>query len=207
MLVPLILSGGSGTRLWPVSREAHPKPFIKLADGRSLLRKTIDRLSSLEGIPEVITVTNRDQFFVTRDEYAVAERAYRHFFVLEPVARNTAPAVAVGTLAAVARHGPAARLLVLPADHLVDGRQAFAATVSSALELAEQGLLVTFGIRPTHPETGYGYIERGDPIWHTRSTEPISIPSSSDAVATSTCTSPFFSLRSAVSRSLRARLP
>jgi len=164
MLVPLILSGGSGTRLWPVSREAHPKPFIKLADGRSLLQKTVDRLSPLEGIPEVITVTNREHFFVTRDEYAAAGLAYRHFFVLEPIARNTAPAVAVGTLAAVARHGPAARLLVLPADHLVDGQQAFAAAVRSALDLSEQGLLVTFGIRPSHPETGYGYIERGEPI-------------------------------------------
>jgi len=164
MLVPLILSGGSGTRLWPVSREAHPKPFIKLADGRSLLQKTLDRLSSLEGIPEVITVTNRDHFFVTRDEYAGAGRAYRHFYVLEPVARNTAPAVAVGTLAAVARHGPAARLLVLPADHLVDDQEEFAATVRNALDLSEQGLLVTFGISPTHAETGYGYIERGESI-------------------------------------------
>ena len=120
MLIPLIISGGSGTRLWPVSREAHPKPFIKLADGRSLLQKTIDRLSWLEGIPEVITVTNRDHFFVTRDEYAGSAFACRHFFVLEPVARNTAPAVAVGALAAIARDGADAVLLVLPADHLVE---------------------------------------------------------------------------------------
>jgi mannose-1-phosphate guanylyltransferase / mannose-6-phosphate isomerase len=164
MLIPLILSGGSGTRLWPVSREAHPKPFIKLADGRSLLQKTVDRLSSLEDIVEVITVTNRDHFFATRDEYTAGGARFRHFFVLEPCARNTAPAVAVGALAAVARHGPEAMLLVLPADHLVDDEQAFAATVRDAVQLATRDTLVTFGIPPTYPETGFGYIERGAPI-------------------------------------------
>ena len=164
MLIPLILSGGSGMRLWPVSREAHPKPFIKLTDGRSLLQKTLDRLALLDGIGEVITVTNREHFFVTRDEYAAGGAAYRHFFVLEPCARNTAPAVAVGALAAVSRHGPEAMLLVLPADHLVEDEPAFAAAVRAALPLAAQGALVTFGLRPDYPETGFGYIERGQPI-------------------------------------------
>jgi mannose-1-phosphate guanylyltransferase / mannose-6-phosphate isomerase len=168
MLIPLILSGGSGTRLWPVSREAHPKPFIKLADGRSLLQKTVDRLSALKGIAEVVTVTNRDHYFITRDEYAAGEAAYRHFFVLEPCARNTAAAVAAGALAAVARHGSDATLLVLPADHLVDRADAFAVTVGEALELGTQGSLVTFGIPPTYAETGFGYIERGDPIPRSR---------------------------------------
>jgi len=164
MLIPLILSGGSGTRLWPVSREAHPKPFIQLADGRSLLQKTVDRLAPLDGIAEVITVTNRDHYFVTRDEYAAGGAPYRHFFVLEPSARNTAPALAAGALAAADRHGPEALLLVLPADHLVDDPNAFAATVGEALPLAQAGALVTFGIQPTYPETGFGYIERGAPI-------------------------------------------
>jgi len=164
MLIPLILSGGSGTRLWPVSREAHPKPFIKLADGRSLLQRTVDRLAVLEGVEEVITVTNREHFFVTRDEYASGGRPYRHFFVLEPCARNTAPAIAVGALAALSRHGREAMLLVLPADHLVEDEPAFAAAVRAAVPLAEQGALVTFGLRPAYPETGFGYIERGEPI-------------------------------------------
>jgi len=164
MLIPLILSGGSGMRLWPVSREAHPKPFIKLADGRSLLQKTLDRLALIEGIGEVITVTNSEHFFVTRDEYSAGGGAYHYFFVLEPFARNTAPAVAVGALAALARHGPEAVLLVLPADHLVEDEPAFAAAVCEALPLAAQGELVTFGLRPDYPETGFGYLERGEPI-------------------------------------------
>jgi len=161
MLIPVILSGGSGTRLWPVSRQAHPKPFIKLADGRSLLQKTVDRLEGLADIPEIITVTNRDHFFVTRDEYAAGGAAYRHLLVLEPSSRNTAPAVAMGALAALARHGKDATLLVLPADHLVEDRAAFAETVNDAMLLAERDLLVTFGIKPTYAETGFGYIERG----------------------------------------------
>ena len=164
MLIPLILSGGSGTRLWPVSRQAHPKPFIKLADGRSLLQKTIDRLEEIGDIPEIITVTNRDHFFVTRDEYAAGGGTYRHLLVLEPSARNTAPAVAIGALAALTRHGKDATLLVLPADHLVEDHAAFAATVADAGKLAEQDLLVTFGIKPTYPEIGFGYIERGEPV-------------------------------------------
>ncbi len=164
MLIPLILSGGSGTRLWPVSREAHPKPFIKLADGRSLLQKTIDRLAPLDDVAEVITVTNRDHYFATRDEYAAGGAPYPQFFVLEPCARNTAPAVAAGALVALARHGLEATLLVLPADHLVEDEEAFAATVRDALQLAMREALVTFGIRPTYPETGFGYIERGEAV-------------------------------------------
>jgi mannose-1-phosphate guanylyltransferase/mannose-6-phosphate isomerase len=164
MLIPLILSGGSGTRLWPVSREAYPKPFIKLADGRSLLQKTLDRLAPLGELVEVITVTNREQFFATRDEYRAAELPLRHFFVLEPLARNTAPAVAVGALAALSRHGPDVILLVLPADHLVADAEGFAHSVRQAETLAERGHLVTFGIKPSYPETGFGYIERGDAL-------------------------------------------
>lgn len=164
MLIPLILSGGSGTRLWPVSREAHPKPFIKLPDGESLLYKTLARVDPLDNIPEVITVTNREHFFATRDEYGRTPCKSKHFFVLEPLARNTAPAVAIGALAAVARHGKDVTLLVLPADHLVPDNAAFARSVAQAMALAEQGYLVTFGIQPTFPETGFGYIERGEAV-------------------------------------------
>jgi len=164
MLIPLILSGGSGTRLWPVSREAYPKPFIKMPDGRSLLQKTLDRLQALGDLTEVVTVTNREHFFATRDEYNGAGHDFRHFFVLEPCARNTAPAVAVGVLAIAARHGAEAVVLVLPADHLVPDAEAFAKSEGKAEALAEDGNLVTFGIAPAYPETGFGYIERGAAI-------------------------------------------
>jgi mannose-1-phosphate guanylyltransferase/mannose-6-phosphate isomerase len=167
MLTPLILSGGSGTRLWPVSREAYPKPFIKLPDGQTLLQKTLGRLAPLGAISEVITVTNREHFFATRDEYARSALDCRHFFILEPCARNTAPAVAIAALAAVARRGPDATLLVLPADHLVPDAEAFAACVREASELADQGWLVTFGVAPASPETGFGYIEQGERIGQT----------------------------------------
>jgi mannose-1-phosphate guanylyltransferase/mannose-6-phosphate isomerase len=164
VVIPLILSGGAGTRLWPVSREAYPKPFIKLPDGQSLLQKTLARVLGLGDIGEVITVTNREHFFATRDEYRRSSPETQHFFVLEPCARNTAPAVAVGALAAIARHGPEVTLLVLPADHLVPDVEAFTRTVQAAQKLADQGALATFGIAPSYPETGFGYIERGEPI-------------------------------------------
>lgn len=164
MLIPLVLSGGSGTRLWPVSREAYPKPFIKLQDGQSLLQKTIDRLCDVPGITDILTVTNQEHFFITRDEYSSAQISAKHFFVLEPCARNTAPALALGALCAQARYGNECLLLVLPADHLVHDTQAFAAAVAKARDLATAGYLVTFGISPTRPETGFGYIERGEPL-------------------------------------------
>ncbi len=164
MLIPVILSGGSGTRLWPVSREAYPKPFIKLQDGLSLLQKTLDRLSGIAGVSDVLTVTNHEHFFITRDEYKGVGGSTKHFFVLEPCARNTAPAIAVGALCAQARYGEDAILLILPADHLVHDTTAFAAAVNQAQRLASEGYLVTFGITPTRPDTGFGYIERGNPL-------------------------------------------
>jgi mannose-1-phosphate guanylyltransferase/mannose-6-phosphate isomerase len=162
MLIPVILSGGAGSRLWPVSREASPKPFMKVGDGESLLRKTFDRARALPGAAEVVTVTNRDYLFKTRDEYGRDRRPGT--FLLEPFGRNTAPAIAMAALHAEERHGPDAVLLLLAADHLIGDQQAFAADVAVAESLARQGLLVTFGIAPSQPETGYGYIEMGEAI-------------------------------------------
>lgn len=160
MLIPVVLSGGAGTRLWPVSRQSHPKPFMRLADGFSLLQKACARAHALEGVGEIITVTNRELYFKTRDEYReLSELDVPLSFVLETVGRNTAPAVAFSALVAQARHGADAVLLVLPADHLIHDHAAFQVAVDRAVAVAREGQLVTFGIRPTAPETGFGYIE------------------------------------------------
>jgi len=165
-LIPLILAGGAGTRLWPLSRESTPKPFMPLPDGETLLGKTARRALDLPGVARLVTITNRDYYFHTKDVYssAAAEPADGLAYLLEPFGRNTAPAVALGALYAQARGLDDAVLLVLPADHLIRDQAAFASAVARATEMAQRGLLATFGISPTHPETGFGYIECGDPI-------------------------------------------
>jgi len=162
-LIPTVLCGGAGSRLWPVSRELHPKPFIRLADGQSLLHKAFLRGATLPGAREVLTVTNRELFFKTQDEYREVNAAgLPTSYILEPFGRNTAAAVACAALRVAESHGQDAVLLVLPADHLILDQAAFAAAVARAGELAAQGRLVTFGIQPESPETGYGYIEARD---------------------------------------------
>ena len=162
-LIPTILCGGAGSRLWPVSREMHPKPFIRLADGQSLLQKAYLRGAILPNVSEILTVTNRDLFFKTDDEYrevaGFANKQLTNTFVLEPFGRNTAPAVAAAALQVAATHGNDAQLLVLAADHLIADQPAFEKAVERAQQLAAEGKLVTFGIQPEAPETGYGYIE------------------------------------------------
>ena len=162
MLIPVILSGGAGSRLWPVSREANPKPFMKVGGGESLLRRTFDRARRLPGVGDMITVTNREYLFKTRDEFGRGEPAGA--FVLEPFGRNTAPALAMAALFAEEKHGNDAVLLMLAADHLINDQSAFVADVASAEKLAREGMLVTFGIPPDRPETGFGYIEMGAAI-------------------------------------------
>jgi len=164
-LVPVILSGGAGTRLWPVSRKAHPKPFMKLADGQSLAEKTIRRALPLASGGEILTVTSRDYYFLTRDvNYEIDSDHSRFMFLLEPFGRNTAPAIAMAALALQHKFGDDVLMLVMPADHLVENEAAFSAAVHDAMALAGKGYLVTFGVYPTHAETGYGYIRSGAAI-------------------------------------------
>lgn len=159
-LIPTILSGGAGSRLWPVSRELQPKPFIRLADGQSLLQKAFLRGGRLQGTTGMLAVTNREFYFQTRDEFdEVNESRVPVSFLLEPFGRGTAAAIAAAAEQVRDTHGSGAIMLVLPADHLIADERAFAEAVSRAAQLAEAGRLVTFGIRPDQPHTGYGYIE------------------------------------------------
>ncbi|WP_347902860.1 mannose-1-phosphate guanylyltransferase/mannose-6-phosphate isomerase [Pseudomonas purpurea] len=164
MLIPVILSGGAGTRLWPVSREDHPKPFMMLPDGQTLLGKTYQRAAGLQGSSgDIVTVTNRDYYFQSKDHYQDARLdRHRGHFILEPMGRNTAPAIAAAALALHELHGDDTILVVMPADHLIQNEEALNSAVEHAVNLAKDGYLVTFGVIPTAPDTGFGYIERGE---------------------------------------------
>ena len=165
MLIPVVLSGGAGTRLWPVSREGHPKPFMRLSDGETLLEKTYSRAIGCGGVSEIFTITNRDYYFQSKDCWTghLSDETVPRF-LLEPSGRNTAPALLMGALKIRERHGENAVMLVLPADHLIEDTAAFNADVERASKLANQGYLVTFGIKPTQAETGFGYIRAVEAI-------------------------------------------
>ena len=160
MLIPVILSGGSGTRLWPLSRELYPKQLLPLTGARTLLQQTVARVEGVTGVGAPIVVCNESHRFMVAEqlrEMKVAPQA----IILEPVARNTAPAVAVAALVASAqRADSSAVLLVLPADHVIRDVAAFQAAIEQGRAAAEAGQLVTFGIVPDRAETGYGYIRR-----------------------------------------------
>ena len=161
-MIPVILSGGSGTRLWPVSRKTHPKQFWPLLSEDSMLQETCNRLNSYTGAKAPIVVCNEEhRFFVAHQLQSCSPD--NPAIILEPVGRNTAPAAAVAALHALKQgteEDPV--LLVLPADHVIKDLAAFHAALSEAEQLAQQGHLVTFGIVPGAPETGYGYIQSGD---------------------------------------------
>lgn len=158
-IVPVILSGGAGTRLWPASREAYPKQFLPLLGERSTFEETLRRVADPAIFADPVVVTGEDFRFLVADQLARAGTAGR--IVLEPMRRDSGPAIAVAA-ELIAAADPDAVMLVLAADHLVSDAAAFAATAQAGLAAAEAGALVTFGIRPTHPATGYGYIRPGD---------------------------------------------
>jgi len=165
-LIPVILSGGAGTRLWPVSRRAFPKPFMKLANGSTLAELTFERALDVSDDGTVMTVTSRDYYFICRDMYknTSSQHIDKQIFMLEPMGRNTAPAIALAALEIQERFGDEAVMLVMPSDHLIKDRKAFKKAVLEGAKLAEEGYIATFGIHPTSPETGYGYIKAGNKI-------------------------------------------
>ncbi len=165
MILPVILSGGAGTRLWPLSRELYPKQLLPLACDKTMLQETINRLDGIQDIEAPLIVCNDAHRFMV-DEQARQLNKKPQAIILEPCGRNTAPAVAIAALYAQ-KTGSDPVLLILPADHLIQDVPAFHQAVQSGVEQAEQGSLVTFGIVPTLPETGYGYIraeQRGNSL-------------------------------------------
>lgn len=161
MLIPVLLAGGSGTRLWPLSRDARPKQFLSVTDGESLLQSALDRAGRVAGAGDPLVVGREAHRFMIAEH--MRQAGVRGGVILEPAARNTAPAAAAAALEAQARGGDPL-LLVLPSDHVIGDAAGFAAAVDVAREAAEKGLLVTFGVEPTRPETGYGYIRAGEEI-------------------------------------------
>lgn len=155
-MIPVILSGGSGTRLWPLSRGAYPKQFLPLVSDRTMVQETVLRLKGIDKLQAPIAVCNEEHRFMMAEQLWEVG-AQPDSIILEPVGKNTAPAVA---LAALAAKSPDDILLIFPADHVIDNVPAFQQAVTKAGQLAEEGFLVTFGIVPTAPETGYGYIKR-----------------------------------------------
>lgn len=160
-VVPVVMSGGAGTRLWPASRADRPKQFLPLVDERTMVRATLDRLLRLGAEPPLIVANVAHADLVAAELDAAGFTGER--MILEPFGRNTAPAAAVAALE-LTKAGDDPLLLLLPADHVIKDVAAFIDATKHACRLAAAGNLVTFGVVPTHPETGYGYIRTGDPV-------------------------------------------
>ncbi len=160
MLVPVLLTGGSGTRLWPLSRKLHPKQFLRLTDDHSLLENTVLRLSGASGIGPFLAVGGEDHRFIVAEHLRrVGQGSAR--IILEPQGRNTAPAAAVAALEVARAHGPDTLMMLCPADHVIPDVAAFQTALKVAMEAAQPGVMVTFGIAASKPETGFGYIKVG----------------------------------------------
>ncbi|MFT4274120.1 MAG: mannose-1-phosphate guanylyltransferase/mannose-6-phosphate isomerase [Pantoea sp.] len=158
MILPLIMAGGTGSRLWPMSRELYPKQFLRLYGENSMLQETVIRLKGLD-VSEPLVICNEQHRFLVAEQLRHIDQLSNNI-ILEPVGRNTAPAITLAALSAVSK-GEDPLLLVLAADHVIGNRAAFHQAVNDAVPYAQQGKLVTFGIVAAEPETGYGYIQRG----------------------------------------------
>lgn len=162
MFIPVVMAGGSGTRLWPLSRKQFPKQFLNLtAPDCSMLQKTLQRLDGLQHGAPIVVANDDHRFLVAEQLRELGAKGSQ--LILEPFGRNTAPAIAIAALSALAVD-PEAKLLVLAADHVIENETAFHDAIGHAAQLADQGRLVTFGIVPDAPETGYGYIRSGQQL-------------------------------------------
>ncbi|MFW2368552.1 MAG: mannose-1-phosphate guanylyltransferase/mannose-6-phosphate isomerase [Desulforhopalus sp.] len=160
-ILPIILAGGMGSRLWPLSRELYPKQLLQLTGDISLLQTTLQRVSQLPGVLPPVVVVGEEHRFITLAQMDELQCFSEFSILLEPIAKNTAPAIC-GAVEFCREAGDDVTLLVLPADHVVMDTEQFSQAVSKASKLAQSGGIVTFGILPSGPETGYGYIERGE---------------------------------------------
>ncbi|MBL8249097.1 MAG: NTP transferase domain-containing protein, partial [Candidatus Competibacter sp.] len=159
MIIPVILSGGSGARLWPLSRETYPKQFLPMVDERTMVQNTALRIAGMSDVTAPMVVCNEDHRFMVAEQLR-AVGIHPAAVILEPIGRNTGPAVAVAALHAQ-NAGADPILLILSADHVIADVEGFRAAVRQVAPHAEAGRLITFGIVPTAPETGYGYIKAG----------------------------------------------
>ncbi len=164
MLQPIIIAGGTGSRLWPLSRELFPKQFQKLHGNKTMLQATIERLQGLDCLPPIV-ICNENHRFIVAEQLRQIEQL-NHNIILEPVGKNTAPAIALASFYTT-KHGENPNLLVLPADHVILDTPAFQISIEQALLHIENNKLVTFGIVPHSPETGYGYIQCGEQLTQT----------------------------------------
>ncbi|WP_321146822.1 mannose-1-phosphate guanylyltransferase/mannose-6-phosphate isomerase [Providencia alcalifaciens] len=161
MLLPVIMAGGSGSRLWPLSRSLYPKQFISLTSKKTMLQETIARLKNIEHQPPLL-ICNEEHRFIVAEQ--LRQENFKHSgIILEPVGRNTGPAIALAAIKSM-QNGDDPLLLVLAADHVIQDHASFTKSIEKAIAPAEQGALITFGIVPTAPETGYGYIKKGNLI-------------------------------------------
>jgi mannose-1-phosphate guanylyltransferase/mannose-6-phosphate isomerase len=159
---PVILAGGTGTRLWPLSRELYPKQLLNLTDDISLLQATMKRIVALPNMLPPLVVVGEEHRFLTQSQIVELGLQDRVNIILEPVGRDTAPAICAAAVFVLKEHDDDTMMLVLPADHLIRNQEAFLQGVEQAQKLAAEGRLVTFGITPHSPETGYGYIQKGE---------------------------------------------
>jgi mannose-1-phosphate guanylyltransferase len=164
MIIPVILSGGSGTRLWPLSRELYPKQLIAIYNESTMLQNTLSRLDGVKNVANPIVVCNEEHRFMTADQLRIMG-CKPHSIILEPIGKNTAPAIALAAFKAMeTQQDPV--LLILPADHVIENIKNFHTTIKNGEALSRDGHLITFGIIPDAPETGYGYIKKGIELDH-----------------------------------------